>query len=142
MPETARSVVVFPAPFAPRIATTSPSSIASETPWSALIAPYRASTSCSSSSGIVSEVRLDHRGVGPHLRRWALRDLAPEVEHVDSIGDRHDQVHVVLDEQDREVVVDPNAPDQRREFPHLLVVEPARRLVEQEQPRPGAQLPG
>ena len=50
VPEIARSVVVLPAPFAPRIATKSPSSTLSETPCSARISPYRASTSRSSRS--------------------------------------------------------------------------------------------
>jgi hypothetical protein len=39
VPETARSVVVFPAPFAPRTATIEPSSTASDTPCSAFVAP-------------------------------------------------------------------------------------------------------
>jgi hypothetical protein len=39
VPEIARSVVVFPAPFAPRIETACPCSTWSETPCSARIAP-------------------------------------------------------------------------------------------------------
>jgi len=39
MPEIARSVVVLPAPFAPRIDTTCPSSTASETLCSAFTCP-------------------------------------------------------------------------------------------------------
>ncbi len=39
MPQIARRVVVLPAPFAPRIATTSPSSTVSETPCRARIGP-------------------------------------------------------------------------------------------------------
>jgi hypothetical protein len=39
VPDTARNVVVFPAPFAPSTATTSPSSTASVTPCSALTGP-------------------------------------------------------------------------------------------------------
>ena len=52
VPEIERSVVVLPAPFAPRIDTACPSSTASETPCSARIGPYRASTFSSSSSAI------------------------------------------------------------------------------------------
>ena len=37
--EIARSVVVLPAPFAPRTATIAPSSTVSEIPWSALTGP-------------------------------------------------------------------------------------------------------
>ena len=54
VPETARSVVVLPAPFAPSSATISPSSTVSDTPWSATTWPYRAVTSESSSSAGMS----------------------------------------------------------------------------------------
>src|SRR3954463_6635922 len=50
VPDTARRVVVLPAPFAPRSATISPSSTVSETLCSATTCPYRAVTSESSSS--------------------------------------------------------------------------------------------
>src|SRR5581483_9497897 len=53
MPETARSVVVFPAPFAPRRATISPSPTVRVTPCSARTGPYRASTSRSSSRAAI-----------------------------------------------------------------------------------------
>jgi hypothetical protein len=39
IPETARIVVVFPAPFAPMSVTSSPSSTVMETPWTASIRP-------------------------------------------------------------------------------------------------------
>src|SRR5512133_3392388 len=101
VPETARSIVVFPAPFGPRTVTISPSSTVSETPCSASIAPYPAPTSSSSRSGIVlrAEVGLDHRRVLAYLPRRAAGDQAAEVEDMDGLGDRHDEVHVVLDEQ-------------------------------------------
>ena len=66
-----------------------------------------------------------------HLGRRALGDLTPEIERHDLVGDRHDQVHVVLDEKDGDPPVVANAPDQRAEPGDLLVVEPAGRLVEQ-----------
>jgi hypothetical protein len=43
---------------------------------------------------------------------------------------------VVLDEQDRQVVVRAHPSDQLAQLRHLLVVEAAGRLVEEEQPRP------
>ena len=54
MPETARSVVVLPAPFAPSSATISPSSTVKETPCSAATCPYLAETSLSSRSGAIA----------------------------------------------------------------------------------------
>src|SRR5215471_1047127 len=142
-PEIARRVVVLPAPFAPRSATISPSSTVSDTPCNARTAPYRAWTSVSSSSGIRArrrpgaEVRLDHCGVGLDLLRRAGRDRPSEVEDGDAVRHRHDEVHVVLDEQDRDAVVDAQPPDQLREVADLLVVEPSGGLVEEQQTRAG-----
>ena len=61
---------------------------------------------------------------------------------MDAVRDAHHELHVVLDEQDRQLEVVAQAADQRRELPDLLVVEPAGRLVEQEQPRPGRERAG
>ena len=38
--------------------------------------------------------------------RRALGDLAAEVEHDDAVGDRHHELHVVLDQQDADVALD------------------------------------
>src|SRR5262245_40878358 len=154
VPDTARSVVVFPAPFAPRRATTSPSSTVTVTPCSARTGPYRAETSRSSRSvaiaavvavvlgaRLAAEVGLDDVRVGPHLGRRALGDLAAEVEHVHAVRDRHHEVHVVLDEEDREVVLLADPSDQAGELPDLLVVQAAGRLVEEQQPRLGDERP-
>jgi hypothetical protein len=51
-PEIARSVVVFPAPFAPRTATTSPSPTTNETPSRATLSPKRRVTSRTSRKAI------------------------------------------------------------------------------------------
>src|SRR5580765_3028190 len=132
-PDTARNVVVLPAPFAPSNATISPSSTWSDTPCSALIGPYRASTLLSSSSGgiVRSQVCLDHLGVRLYLCRRPVCDRAPEVEHVDTVADRHHEVHVVLDEQHGQVEVLAHLADHIRELSDILVVQPAGRLVEQ-----------
>src|SRR5438067_5097022 len=145
VPDTARSVVVLPAPFGPRTATSSPSPTSSETPCSARIWPYRASTSSSSSRellGIRPEVGLDHRRVVLHLARRAARDPAAEVEHVHAVGDTHHQLHVVLDQQDRQLEVLAHPADQRAELSDLLVVQASRRLVQEQQPRPRCERAG
>ena len=64
-----------------------------------------------------------------------LGDLAAEVEHVHVVGDAHDEVHVVLDEEHGQLAVVADLPDEAAELLDLLVVEPARRLVEQQQLR-------
>src|SRR5256885_2995410 len=144
--DTARSVVVLPAPFGPRTATSSPSPTSSETPCSARTWPYRASTSSSSSRaellGIRPEVGLDHRRVVLHLARRAASDPAAEVEHVHAVGDPHHHLHVVLDQQDRQLEVLAHPADQRAELSDLLVVEASRRLVQEQQPRPRCERAG
>jgi hypothetical protein len=81
-----------------------------------------------------AEVRLDHGLVGLHLGRGAVGDLPPEAHDVHVVGDAHDEVHVVLHEQHRELEVGADLLDELAELPDLLVVEATRRLVEQEQP--------
>src|SRR3954466_15262734 len=53
---------------------------------------------------VLAEVGGLHLGIGLDLGRGALRDLATEVEHVDATADPHDEIDVVLDQQDGEVV--------------------------------------
>ena len=56
-----------------------------------------------------SEIGPDDLGVGLHLGRRAVGDLAAEIQSDHVVGDPHDEVHVVLDEQDRhaDAVADP-----------------------------------
>ena len=84
----------------------------------------------------VPEVGADHVGIALHLGRRALGDLAAEVERDDLVGHAHHQVHVVLDQQHRQLAARSRM---RRSRSHqrvdLLVVQPAGRLVEQQQLR-------
>src|SRR6266852_4968977 len=107
-PDTARSVVVLPAPLAPRIVVMPPSSTAKLTPCSTRVQPYRACRSTAVSSADMSgrgpvgaQVGADDVGVLLDHGRWALGDLPAEVEDDDAVGDLHDEAHVVLDEQHR-----------------------------------------
>src|SRR5690349_12160956 len=144
--EMARSVVVLPAPFAPSTATISPSPTERSIPCSACNGPYRAATPRSSSRGMLgplaAQIRLDHRRVALNLRGRALGDLAPEVEDVHAVGDAHHEVHVVLDQQDRQLERRADPPDQAGELPDLVVAEAAGGLVEQQQARAGSESPG
>src|SRR5262245_41418270 len=146
IPHTARSVVVLPAPLAPRIVVIPPASTAKSMPCRTFVQRYCASTRRTSSragirstpsrSRLAPEIGADDVGVALDLGRAALGDLPPEVEHDHAIGHLHDQAHVVLDQQHRGAAVIPDLAHQARECRDLLVVEPARRLVEQEQPGP------
>src|SRR5688572_12132710 len=138
-PEIERSVVDLPAPLEPISVTTSPSSTWSVTPLSASIEPYAVTMSSTSSSGISSpllpEVGLDDLGVVADLRRLALGDLLAVVEHRDLLGHSHDHLHVVLDEEDGDLLLVAQPPHELRELLGLLRVHAGRRLVEQQQLR-------
>src|SRR5258708_31894455 len=107
----ARSVVDLPLPLAPSSVTISPSRTLSDTPSSARRCPYATLSSSISSNATpagtsrllrAAEERLDHRRGGGDLVRLALGDLAPVVQDDHAIGDAHDQVHVVLDHDQRQ----------------------------------------
>ena len=72
-----------------------------------------------------------------HLARRAVGDALAEIEHGDVVGDRLDQLHVVLDDQDGQAVAF-QAAQQLAQFLLLGRVQPGGRLVEQQQVgRPG-----
>src|SRR5215471_14273730 len=77
----------------------------------------------------LAEIGADHFLVLLDLGRRALRDFAAEIERDDLVGDGHDKVHVVLDEEDGDLPVIADPPDHRAEPGDLLVVEAASRLV-------------
>src|SRR3954447_2284426 len=84
---------------------------------------------------LAPQVRLDHGRIALDLGRRALGDLAAEVEHVNPVGKAHDQVHMVLDQEDREVERPANPANLSPELLHLLVVQPPGRLVQQQELR-------
>src|SRR6266545_1137394 len=99
-------------------------------------------SSARADSTLRSEVRLDDGGVPLHLGRRPCRDLLPEIEHVHSVGDAHDEAHVVLDEEDRQLVVVTQPFDERAEQVDLVMAEPAGRLVQEQEPRAGDERTG
>ncbi len=80
-----------------------------------------------------AEIGLDHLGVGRDLLERALRDLDAVVERDHAIRDPLDDVHVVLDHEDRVAALGAQLPDQLRDLVRLLGVHPGGRLVEQQQ---------
>src|SRR5215470_20404238 len=131
-PEIARTVVLLPAPLAPKRQTSSPWSTRSETPWSTSTAPYATRTSSSVSKDLVRpEVGPDHLGVPLDRAGRALGDRAAIVEHDDAVAEPHDQVHVVLD-QEHAQPARADALDEPHQPLGLDRVEPGRRLVQQQ----------
>src|SRR5215467_4312337 len=141
VPETARSVVVLPAPLAPSSATMLPSLTFSEIPCSALMDPYEAWTSVSSSSAISlgPQIGIDDGRVLPYFAWSTFSDLAAEVQHHDPVGDVHHQIHMVLDHEQRQAELPVYAADQPAQITNLFVVEATGRLVEEDQARPAGQ---
>src|SRR5919106_4848751 len=101
-PQMVRSSVVLPAPLEPMTATASPSPTRRLTSCTTVLSPYPASrlSTLSIAAGSTSEIRLDHLGVGHHLRRGSQRQLLSEVEHEDPVGERGDGLHHVFDPDD------------------------------------------
>ena len=73
-----------------------------------------------------------------HVRRRALGDLLAVVEHQHAVADAHHQLHVVLDQQDRDAVV-ADASISLPSATRLGGVHAGRRLVEREQLRLGGE---
>ena len=67
----------------------------------------------------------------------ALRDLDPVVERDDPVRDSFDDVHVVLDHEDRVAAFGAELRDQLGDLVRLDRIHPGGRLVEEEQPRVG-----
>ena len=69
------------------------------------------------------------------LVEGALGELLAVVEGDDAVGDALDDVHVVLDHEDRVAALVAQAADQLGDLMGLVGVHPRGRLVEQQQPR-------
>ena len=85
------------------------------------------------------EIGAQDLGIALHLLGLAICDAAAEVEHGHPIGQAHDELHVVLDQQDRDAELLAYLHDCRGHAPGLVGVHPRDRLVEQEERRLGAQ---
>src|SRR5438093_1353365 len=86
-----------------------------------------------------AEVSLDHLGMALDLGRRTFGDAHTVVEHGDAVGDAHHDLHVVLDQEYRQLELAPERADQRGEVLGLARVHPRRRLVEQQQARLGGE---
>ncbi|CCY06109.1 putative uncharacterized protein [Eggerthella sp. CAG:1427] len=87
------------------------------------------------------QIRLDDGGIGFDVGRAALGDDLAVVQHADALADTHDQIHVVLDEQNGDLEGIPDAADVLHQLRRLGRVHARRRLVQQQQQWPGGQRP-
>src|SRR5689334_18711493 len=77
---------------------------------------------------LAAKVRLDHPLVGLDRGRRALGDHLAVIEDEHRLAEPHDDLHVVLHEQDRASLV-AQAPHRRQEVVEQRAVDAGRRLV-------------
>src|ERR1700687_2154547 len=70
-----------------------------------------------------------------HLGCRSLRDALAEVERHHPVGEAHQELHVMLDHQHRELEALAQLADQRADRAPFLWVQSARRLIEQQELR-------
>src|SRR5450759_3533062 len=88
-----------------------------------------------------SQVGLDDPGVVLHVLWRPLGDYLPVVEHHYLVRYLHDQAHVVLDDEDGQPSL--AEPDQQsRQLARLVLVQPGRGLVQQDDVRLARQRAG
>src|SRR5262245_3749030 len=128
------------------------SSTASTTSWLTRQLPFRNGArpaglppggSCRNQPLLVAlaEVRLDTLRVSLHLGGSPLGNPCPVVEHRDAIGDPHHDLHVVLDQEDRESELAAQEANELRESVRLPRVHPGRWLVQEQELRLGGEGP-
>src|SRR5690348_11698832 len=105
-PMAQRSRVDFPAPLRPTRVTTSPSPTRRDTSSRAVASPYRALTPLISSN-VGPQVRLDDPWIGPDPVVGALHEHFTALQDRDGVGERADDVHVVLDHHHGASLADP-----------------------------------
>src|SRR4051812_6536888 len=132
-PVTQRMSVVLPAPLEPTSATISPSFTESEAPKSTGASPYAAWRSCTSSI-VGPEVGGDYLMVLRDGGGRALCDLLAVIEDHHAVGEAHDHLEDVLDDDDGDApFADP--PDDLDGGKDLRLVEAAHHLVEEQEAR-------
>ena len=89
-----------------------------------------------------AEIGLGDRRVASHLVWRACRDLAPEIQHVDMVGDVHHDAHLVLDHHHRDAEFVANIEHEAGDIFGLLLVHARHHFVEQQQPRFAGQRAG
>src|SRR2546428_2939957 len=143
-PMIVRRVVVFPAPSRPTRQTTSRGPTPSDTDRKMWLAWMNTSTASTVSMarpsprpGAPADDRVDDAPVGLDRGRRAVGEHAPLVEGDDPVGVAEDDVHVVLDLDNRLDADPPGGRDERLHDRRLVRrAHAGRRLVEQDDLRP------
>jgi hypothetical protein len=86
---------------------------------------------------LAPEIRLDDGRIRPHLCWRAFRELATEIERHHVVGDRHNEAHLMLDQEHGHLALVADVVDQIAKHIDFLVIEAAGRLVEQQDLRIG-----
>ena len=106
-PASILSVVVLPAPFAPISATISPSGTSkqiSHNAWTLPVGDLQVPRR-SASGDLFAEICLDHAAVAHDVLRRRVGDLDAVVEHQHAVGDFHDRLHLMFDQDHGDAVV-------------------------------------
>src|SRR4051794_649360 len=85
-----------------------------------------------------SQIRLDHRRITLNLLRRSHRNRLAVIEHGDALANAHDQLHVVLDEQDADLKAVADEADELHQLDLLLRVHARGWLIEQQHLRLGS----
>src|SRR3982751_4679783 len=96
------STVDLPAPFGPTRQVTVPSSSSSVRSRRMSPRPYPATTPSRRRRGSAAEVGIQDAWVASHLVRVPFGELRALREHHDGVAQPHDEVHVVLDDEERQ----------------------------------------
>src|SRR5215475_3268733 len=92
-PYTARRSVDLPAPLGPITVVIVPSRMAAPAGMSGPLAAQLGGAA-------LAEISGEHAGVAPDEAGWTVRDLPPLLHHNHAAAERHDEVHVVLDDDE------------------------------------------
>src|SRR4051812_45593239 len=135
-PNTVLNTVDLPAPLGPMIVVMAPRVACRLVPLSTVKPPYPATTS-SSTRRLSTKVCLDHLRVAADFVGRALGDDAALGEHQDARAQRHDEFHVVLDDDERRALRGIDLAQAIAQSGEHGRVHAAGGFVEQDQARPG-----
>src|SRR3990170_3271871 len=131
--------VLFPLPFGPTRATSSPRRSPIDTPWTTTAFPYppwmSSASKMNSPIPSLSQVRVDDAGVVHRRLGSAVEDQRPLVHHEDSLHVLEEHIEPVLNDQEREAVLLPQGDDRLEDLRRELRCNARRRLVEEHELR-------
>src|SRR5579884_36489 len=133
---TQPSRVDLPAPLGPSSETIWPRPTQRLTSVNAVTEPYHAERLTTSSIvDLIAEIGLDHSRQSANFAWRPFRDLLAVVEYHDIVADRHDDPHVMLDQNNGNAVRIAKPADRLGDATTFFRVHAGRRFVEQQQPR-------